>query len=145
MVIWFSFQCSTKALSHIIEQSDEKSQKQLNIASELASGTVTALSTVYMGLENSSRILAHHVSNNTVELVSHKWVIFLHLFLHLHIFKWIFSRNFIQKCCWCHGISNSTLPRVQSLQFSCYEPFWCESSVCLLRKTICYKCCNLDP
>ena len=67
-----SFPFSTKALSHIIEQSDEKSQKQLNIASELASGTVTALSTVYMGLENSSRILAHHVSNNTVELVSHK-------------------------------------------------------------------------
>ena len=37
---------STKALSHIIEQSDEKSQKQLNIASELTTGTVTALSTV---------------------------------------------------------------------------------------------------
>ena len=63
---------STKALSHIIEQSDSKSQKQLDIASELASGTLTAMGTVYSALENSSRILATNVANNTVQIVSHK-------------------------------------------------------------------------
>lgn len=63
---------SAKALSYIIEQSDEKSQKQLDIASELASGTLTALSTVYSALENSSRILATNIANNTVQVVSHK-------------------------------------------------------------------------
>ena len=62
----------TKALSHIIEQSDEKSQKQMDIASELASGTLTAMGTVYTALENSSRILATNVANNTVQVVSHK-------------------------------------------------------------------------
>ena len=40
---------------------------------ELASGTVTAVSTVYTALENSSRILATNVANNTVQLVSHKY------------------------------------------------------------------------
>ena len=63
---------STKALSHIIEQSDEKSQKQLDIASELAGGTLTALGTVYSALESSSKILATNVANNTVQVVSHK-------------------------------------------------------------------------
>ena len=63
---------SAKALSHIIEQSDTKSQKQLDIASELASGTLTAMGTVYSALENSSRILATNVANNTVQIVSHK-------------------------------------------------------------------------
>ena len=61
-----------KALSHIIEQSDDKSQKQMDIASELAGGTLTALGTVYSALENSSRILATNVANNTVQVLSHK-------------------------------------------------------------------------
>ena len=61
-----------KALSHIIEQSDDKSQKQMDIASELAGGTLTALGTVYSALENSSRILATNVANNTVQVMSHK-------------------------------------------------------------------------
>ena len=64
---------SAKALSHIIEQSDEKNHKQLDIASELAGGTLTALSTVYSALESSSRILATNVANNTVQIVSHKY------------------------------------------------------------------------
>merc|ERR1712088_1276075 len=62
-----------KALSHIIEQSDDKSQKQMDIASELAGGTLTALGTVYSALENSSRILATNVANNTVQVLSHKY------------------------------------------------------------------------
>ena len=42
------------------------------IASELAGGTLTALGTVYSALENSSRILATNVANNTVQVLSHK-------------------------------------------------------------------------
>ena len=61
-----------KALSHIIEQSDDKSQKQMDIVSELAGGTFSALGTVYSALENSSRILATNVANNTVQVLSHK-------------------------------------------------------------------------
>ena len=43
------------------------------LSAELASGTVTAISTMYTALENSSRILATNVANNTVQLVSHKY------------------------------------------------------------------------
>jgi len=62
-----------KALSHFVEQSEEKSSKQLKIASEVASGSISAISTVYMALENSSKILAKNIAENTVEVVKHKY------------------------------------------------------------------------
>jgi hypothetical protein len=40
---------------------------------EVASGTVAAVSTMYMALENSSKILAKNIANNTVMIVSHKY------------------------------------------------------------------------
>lgn len=63
----------TKMISHFAEQSDEKSKKQVAIASELASGSVEAISTVYIALENSSKILAKNIANNTVDIVQHKY------------------------------------------------------------------------
>ena len=63
----------TKMISHFAEQSDEKSKKQVAIASELASGSVEAISTVYVALENSSKILAKNIANNTVDIVQHKY------------------------------------------------------------------------
>ena len=62
-----------KALSHFVEQSEEKSQKQMKIVSEVASGSVAAVSTVYMALENSSKILAKNIGENTVEVVKHRY------------------------------------------------------------------------
>jgi len=64
---------SVKALSHFVEQSEEKSQKQMRIVSDVASGSVAAISTVYMALENSSKILAKNIGENTVEVVKHKY------------------------------------------------------------------------
>lgn len=63
----------TAALSHLVEQSDQKSQKQIDIAGEVAGGTVRAFSAIYMSLENSSKILAQNIANNTVNIVSHKY------------------------------------------------------------------------
>ena len=63
----------TKMLSHFTEQSDEKSNKQIEIASEIASGSIEAISTVYVALENSSKILAKNIANNTVDIVQHKY------------------------------------------------------------------------
>ena len=63
----------TKMISHFAEQSDEKSNKQVAIASELASGSIEAISTVYIALENSSKILAKNIANNTVDIVQHKY------------------------------------------------------------------------
>ena len=62
-----------KMLSHFAEQSDEKSNKQMAIASEIASGSIEAVSTVYVALENSSKILAKNIANNTVDIVQHKY------------------------------------------------------------------------
>ena len=63
----------TKMLSHFAEQSDEKSNKQVAIASEIASGSIEAISTVYVALENSSKILAKNIASNTVDIVQHKY------------------------------------------------------------------------
>ena len=63
----------TKMLSHFAEQSDEKSNKQVVIASNIASGSIEAISTVYVALENSSKILAKNIANNTVDIVQHKY------------------------------------------------------------------------
>jgi len=62
-----------KALSHFVGQSEEKSQKQMRIVSDVASGSVAAISTVYMALENSSKILAKNIGENTVEVVRHRY------------------------------------------------------------------------
>ena len=61
-------------------QSSHESSNQLKIVGEVASGTVAAVSTMYMALENSSKILAKNIANNTVILVSYPaccfvWVI----------------------------------------------------------------------
>jgi len=63
---------STRALTHFRKQQPEESAKQVQIASELTSGSIQAFSTIYMALENSSKILAQNIANNTVTLVSHK-------------------------------------------------------------------------
>ena len=42
------------------------------VAGEVASGTLAAVSTLYMALENSSKILSKNIANNTVMIVSHK-------------------------------------------------------------------------
>ena len=47
-------------------QSSHESSNQLKIVGEVASGTVAAVSTMYMALENSSKILAKNIANNTV-------------------------------------------------------------------------------
>ena len=62
-----------KAISHYMEQSEEKSNKQIKIASDVASGSISAISTVYMALENSSKILAKNIAENTVEVVKHRY------------------------------------------------------------------------
>ena len=63
----------TKMISHFAEQSDEKSNKQVAIASKVATGSIEAFSTVYVALENSSKILAKNIANNTVDIVQHKY------------------------------------------------------------------------
>ena len=49
-------------------QTSHESSNQLKIVGEVASGTVAAVSTMYMALENSSKILAKNIANNTVIL-----------------------------------------------------------------------------
>ena len=55
-----------RALTHMTNQSSHESSNQLKIVGEVASGTVAAVSTMYMALENSSKILAKNIANNTV-------------------------------------------------------------------------------
>ena len=57
---------SNRALTHMTSQSSHESSNQLKIVGEVASGTVAAVSTMYMALENSSKILAKNIANNTV-------------------------------------------------------------------------------
>jgi len=64
---------ANRALTHMTSQSSHESSNQLKIVGEVASGTVAAVSTMYMALENSSKILAKNIANNTVILVSHKY------------------------------------------------------------------------
>jgi len=64
---------ATRALTNLTNQSNTESSNQLKIAGEIASGTVAAVSTMYMALENSSKILAKNMANNTVMIVSHKY------------------------------------------------------------------------
>lgn len=61
------------ALTHVTGNSNTESSNQLAIVGELAAGTVAAVSTVYLALENSSKILAKNIANNTVMIVSHKY------------------------------------------------------------------------
>merc|ERR1712043_13694 len=55
------------------DQSKEDSEAQLTIASEILSGCVEAISTIYLSLENSSKILAKNIAENTVDIVHHKY------------------------------------------------------------------------
>jgi spartin len=64
---------ANRALTHLTSQSAHESSSQLRIVGEVASGTVAAVSTMYMALENSSKILAKNIANNTVMIVSHKY------------------------------------------------------------------------
>lgn len=64
---------ANRALTHMTNQSSHESSNQLKIVGEVASGTVAAVSTMYIALENSSKILAKNIANNTVILVSHKY------------------------------------------------------------------------
>jgi len=64
---------ASKALTHFSGQSSAESTNQLKIVGEVASGTLAAVSTLYMALENSSKILAKNLANNTVMIVSHKY------------------------------------------------------------------------
>merc|ERR1719318_260247 len=64
---------ATRALTSLTSQSSNETSNQLAIAGEIASGTVAAVSTMYMALENSSKILAKNIANNTVMIVSHKY------------------------------------------------------------------------
>lgn len=64
---------ANRALTHVTGQSNHESSNQLAIVGEVASGTVAAISTMYIALENSSKILAKNIANNTVMIVSHKY------------------------------------------------------------------------
>jgi len=64
---------ATRALTHFSSQSSVESKQQIAIAGEIASGTVAAVSTMFLALENSSKILAKNLANNTVLIVSHKY------------------------------------------------------------------------
>merc|ERR1719481_830269 len=64
---------ANRALTNMTNQSSHESSNQLKIVGEVASGTVAAVSTMYMALENSSKILAKNIANNTVMIVSHKY------------------------------------------------------------------------
>jgi len=64
---------ANRALTHLTSQSPHESSNQLKMVGEVASGTVAAVSTMYMALENSSKILAKNIANNTVMIVSHKY------------------------------------------------------------------------
>jgi len=66
-------QGATRALTHFSSQSSVESSQQIAIAGEIASGTVAAVSTMFVALENSSKILAKNLANNTVMIVSHKY------------------------------------------------------------------------
>ena len=65
---------ATRALTNLTNKSTTETSNQLAIAGEIASGTVAAISTMYIALENSSKILAKNIANNTVMIVSHKYV-----------------------------------------------------------------------
>merc|ERR1719483_1546799 len=64
---------ATRALTSLTSGSNTEASNQLAIAGEIASGTVAAVSTMYLALENSSKILAKNIANNTVIIVSHKY------------------------------------------------------------------------
>eukprot|EP00096_Caligus_rogercresseyi_P002773 TRINITY_DN15063_c0_g1_i1.p1 TRINITY_DN15063_c0_g1~~TRINITY_DN15063_c0_g1_i1.p1 ORF type:complete len:461 (-),score=99.67 TRINITY_DN15063_c0_g1_i1:389-1771(-) len=64
---------SVRALSSLAEQPEERSQEQLSIASDVVGGTVTAVSTLYTALENSTKVIAQNAANSTVKVVTHKY------------------------------------------------------------------------
>jgi len=64
---------ATRALTSLTNKSTNEASSQLAIVGEIASGTVAAASTVYLALENSSKILAKNMADSTVKIVSHKY------------------------------------------------------------------------
>jgi len=64
---------ATRALTSLTSKSSNEASSQLAIAGEIAGGTVAAVSTMYLALENSSKILARNIANSTVKIVSHKY------------------------------------------------------------------------
>eukprot|EP00092_Neocalanus_flemingeri_P045858 GFUD01051446.1.p1 GENE.GFUD01051446.1~~GFUD01051446.1.p1 ORF type:complete len:115 (-),score=36.90 GFUD01051446.1:49-393(-) len=64
---------ATQALSSLTNQSNAEASSQVEIAGEVASGTVSAVSTMCRALEISSKILARNIASNTVMIVSHKY------------------------------------------------------------------------
>lgn len=64
---------ATRALTHFSSSSNAEASQQIAIAGDIASGTVAAVSTMFIALENSSKILAKNIANNTVMIVSHKY------------------------------------------------------------------------
>ena len=64
---------ATRALAHYSGRSSLEASSQLAIAAEVAGGTVAAVSTMYLALENSAKILAKNIANNTVMLVAHSY------------------------------------------------------------------------
>eukprot|EP00090_Calanus_glacialis_P021136 TRINITY_DN32629_c0_g1_i1.p1 TRINITY_DN32629_c0_g1~~TRINITY_DN32629_c0_g1_i1.p1 ORF type:complete len:145 (+),score=41.93 TRINITY_DN32629_c0_g1_i1:3-437(+) len=64
---------ATQALASLTSQSSDEASNQLAKAGEIASGTAAAVSNMYKGLENSSKILAKNMADNTVKIVSHKY------------------------------------------------------------------------
>lgn len=53
--------------------SDEKEAcKKVDQVCEVGSGALVGFSTVYQGLENSAKILASSLANNTVQVVEHR-------------------------------------------------------------------------
>ena len=64
---------ANRALTNLTHQSNLEASNQIAIAGEIAGGAVAAVSTLYIALENSSKILAKNIANNTVMIVSHKY------------------------------------------------------------------------
>jgi len=64
---------ATRALTSLTSKSSNEASGQLAIAAEIAGGTVAAVSTMYLALENSSKILAKNMADSTVKIVSHKY------------------------------------------------------------------------
>jgi hypothetical protein len=63
---------ATQALASLTSQSSTEASNQLARAGEIASGTAAAASTMYNAIENSGKILAKNMADNTVKIVSHK-------------------------------------------------------------------------
>ena len=60
---------------------------------EVAAGAVKGASTIYMGLESAAAMLASSLTDNTVKVVTHKYVS-LNYIVHTAVFALKFSKLF---------------------------------------------------